>query len=310
MNEASLAVKRAEKIRAFNRFYTGQMELLDERLHHSDFTLTETRILFELAARRTVVANDLVRDLRIDAGYLSRILGKFGGEGLIERTPASHDGRQMELSLTAKGLACFRPLDDAARAQIIERLKLLSDREQRELVGAMGRIEALFGRDTATRGAPILRELQPGDIGWITHRQGVLYHEEYGWDVSYEALVANILGDFGIGREKARERAWIAELDGRVVGSVFLMKASEDLAKLRLLYVEPDTRGMGLGRQLVEACVSSARECGYKRMTLWTQSILTGARRIYTQVGFTKTAEEAHHSFGHDLVGETWEMNL
>ncbi len=309
MLHTSTVADRAKQVRAFNRFYTGQLELLNERLHHSNFTLTETRVLFELAARSRVVASDLVRDLKLDAGYLSRILAKFTEQGLVERTPTAHDARQMELGLTAKGFAVFTPLDKAAHAQIIEYLEPLTEQKQQVLVNAMSSIRMLFEQPSTKPDHATLRDLAPGDIGWITHRQARLYYEEYGWDLRYEALVAQILGEFGEKRDET-ECAWIAELDGRIVGSIFLMKATNELAKLRLLYVEPDTRGLGLGSQLVDACLNGARERGYKRMTLWTQSILTGARHIYAKAGFEKVSEEAHHSFGHDLIGETWEIDL
>ncbi|WP_262692327.1 bifunctional helix-turn-helix transcriptional regulator/GNAT family N-acetyltransferase [Kordiimonas aestuarii] len=310
MQQSSPRHQRAEAARAFNRFYTSQLELLNQHLHQSDFTLTETRILFELANRHHVVANDLVRDLRLDAGYLSRILAKFDKAGLIKRTRSESDARQSQLGLTPAGVAAFSPLDQAARTQMMDRLSSLNDSDQMKLIAAMGDIRTLLAGSNQPAGVPTIRNLEPGDIGWVTHRQAKLYHEEYGWDLTYEALVAEILADFGRHHDKERERAWIAEVDGRIVGSIFLMRATDELAKLRLLYVEPDTRGMGLGQKLVEDCISGARQRGYKRMTLWTQSTLSAARKIYERAGFKLSAEEKHHSFGHDLIGETWDMTL
>jgi DNA-binding MarR family transcriptional regulator/GNAT superfamily N-acetyltransferase len=294
--------------RRFTRFYTRQIGLLEESLHRSPFSLTEARVLYELAHRDGLTASNLGRDLALDAGYLSRILKAFEAKGLVARAPAERDGRSSVLALTPAGRKAFEPLDRASEAAVTDMIAPLSRGERRRLANAMGRIEALLG------GAPdqpfTLRPHHVGDIGWITHRQAMLYAEEYGWDETFEALVAEIGAAFLKSADPPRERAWIAERGGEIVGSVFLVRESDATAKLRLLYVEPDARGLGIGRTLVEACIAFARAFGYATLTLWTNDCLVSARRIYEAAGFTLAAEERHHSFGHDLVGQNWNLPL
>jgi DNA-binding MarR family transcriptional regulator/GNAT superfamily N-acetyltransferase len=298
-----------EAIRRFNRFYTRQIGLLDEGFLNSDFSLTEGRVLYELAHRKGVTATELCRDLGLDAGYLSRILKKFAQRRMIEKSPSEHDARQVELALTRIGAAAFRPLNQTSEAQIAGMIERLSPEERQRLVGAMATVERLLGQNAKTAEL-VIRPHGVGDIGWITHRQGQLYANDYGWDESYEALVAEILAAFIRDFDPERERAWIAERDGEIVGSVFLVRKSDEVAKLRLLYVEPSARGLGLGAKLVGECIGFAREKGYRTLTLWTNDILVSARRIYEAAGFKLTAEEKHHSFGKDLVGQTWDLKL
>lgn len=302
-NETDIAA-----IRRFSRFYTRQIGLLEEGLHRSPFSLTEGRVLYELAHREGLTASELGRDLALDAGYLSRILKTFEAKGLVTRMPAAHDGRSTTLALTRAGREAFAPLDRASQTAVTSLIAPLSPGERRRLTAAMAGIEALLG--DAPDGPFTLRPHRVGDIGWVTHRQAVLYSREYGWDETFEALVAEIGADFLRTADARRERAWIAERRGEIVGSVFLVRQSDEIAKLRLLYVEPDARGLGIGRTLVEACVAFAREAGYGTVTLWTNDCLVSARRIYEAAGFTLAAEERHHSFGHDLVGQNWNLAL
>ncbi len=298
-------------VRAFNRFYTRQIGLLDEGLHRSTFSLTEGRILYELAHRTGLTAADLVRDLGVDAGYLSRILKQFEARGHLERQPAAHDARQIVLTLTDAGRAAFAPLDQASQELVRSMLATRSGAERAQLVQGMRAIQQILGERAASPAVPyILRPLQPGDIGWITHRQGVLYWQEYGWAEEFEALVAEILAAFVRSFDPARERSWIAEREGEVVGSVFLVRATDTVAKLRLLYVEPSARGLGIGGRLVDECIRFARARGYGTLTLWTNDVLVSARRIYESRGFCLASEEAHHSFGKDLMGQHWNLAL
>jgi DNA-binding MarR family transcriptional regulator/GNAT superfamily N-acetyltransferase len=299
-----------EAVRAFNRFYSRQIGLLDESLYDSPFSLTECRVLYELAHRDALTAAEVGAGLGLDAGYLSRMLAKFERRKLIRRTSSKHDTRATHLSLTAAGRKAFAPLEAAARAQIGALLAPLDPPSVSALTGAMQVVRRVLGDATPARVPYLLRDLVPGDIGWIIHRQSVLYHEEYGWDITYEGLVAGILSGFLKHFDAARERAWIAERDGQVVGSVFLVRASEIVAKLRLLYVEPSARGLGIGARLVDECIDFARETGYAKLTLWTNDVLVSARKIYLAAGFELVGEEKHHSFGKDLVGQTWELDL
>lgn len=300
----------AEAVRAFNRFYTRQIGLLEEGLLKSDFSLTEVRILYELAHREGLTASDLSRDLGIDPGYVSRILRKFEDKAYVSRRPAHHDARQSLLSLTEAGRAAFLPLDRASQAEVLAMLAALHPAARQDLLRAMRRIRHLLAPDENPNEPFILRGLAPGDIGWITHRQGILYATEFGWDERFEALVAEIAGAFVSNFDSRRERCWIAERQGEVVGSVFLAKADEETAKLRLLYVEPAARGLGIGSRLVDECIRFARASGYRRIGLWTNDVLVSARRIYESRGFQLRKEEKHHSFGKDLVGQNWERDL
>lgn len=298
-----------EAVRIFNRFYTRQIGLLQEGLLKSNFSLTEARVLYELANRDGLTASDLTRELGLDAGYLSRLLKKFETRRLLTRAPSTLDGRQTVLSLTVAGRAAFAPLNRASAEEVATLLGRLSVEDREKVVKAMQAVQRLLG-GTEPKEPYSLRPLQVGDIGWITHRQGVLYAQEYGFDGSYEALVAEILSTFVRDFDPQWERAWIAERDGEVVGSVFIVRKSETVAKLRLLYVDPSARGLGIGRRLVEECISFARSKGYKTMTLWTNDILLAARHIYQTAGFKLVEEDRHHSFGQDLVGQTWELEL
>lgn len=305
MNDAQVAA-----IRSFNRFYTRQIGLLEEGLLRSEYSLTEARVLYELAQRDGLTASELGRDLGLDAGYLSRLLKKFDTLGLVTRTPSQEDARQSVLALTAAGQDAFAPLNKASHDEIAAMLRPLSAREKEELVRAMHTIQNLLGRKPEPEVDITLRPHRPGDIGWVAHRQGILYHEEYGWDGTFEVLAAEIAAAFVRNFDHRWERCWIAERRGEIVGSVFVVRQSDEVAKLRLLYVEPSARGLGIGARLVDECVRFARAKGYRTLTLWTNDVLVAARRIYEKAGFQLVSEERHHSFGKDLVGQTWDLAL
>lgn len=301
---------RIGTIRHFNRFFTRKIGVLREGLLHSPYPLTEARILFELAHREHVTASDLCRELGLDAGYLSRILARLEQQGLIEKVRSDSDGRQRLLRLTSEGKAAANLLDQRSRDEVSEMLNDLSEEDQQHLLKAMQTIESVFTKGLKFSEPFFLRQHEPGDMGWVTHRHGILYAQQYGWDQHFEALVAQIVSDFINNYNFARERCWIAEMDGEIVGSVFIVQSSESAAKLRLLLVEPKARGLGLGTRLVEECIRFARRSGYQKLMLWTNSVLVEARHIYQKTGFTLVDQEPHHSFGHDLIGETWELNL
>jgi DNA-binding MarR family transcriptional regulator/GNAT superfamily N-acetyltransferase len=302
--------QRIEAMRAFNRFYTRQIGLLDEALLKSSFSLTEARVLYELANREGMVASDLVRDLALDPGYLSRLLKKFEERGLVERAATEADSRRSEITLTLAGRQAFAPLNEGSNDQVRALLDRLPRNDQDRLVKAMQVVRRLLGDGAEPRVPYLLRPLQVGDVGWIAHRQGLIYAQDYGWDETYEVLVAEILVAFVRNFDPKWERSWIAEREGEVVGSVFVVRKSPEVAKLRLLYVEPSARGLGIGRRLVDECIAFARAKGYETLTLWTNDILGSARRIYQAAGFTLAEEEHHHSFGKDLVGQTWNLDL
>lgn len=302
--------QRSETVRQFNRFYTQKIGVLHEGLLDSPFSLSEVRVLYELAHRENAVAADLVKDLALDPGYLSRILRKFKTKKLIESRPSLQDRRHSILQLTKRGKDAFMPLDHRAHEEIREMLAQLSDSDQIRLVEAMQCIRELLSPGGKSKTPYLLRPHQPGDMGWVVHRHGVLYAREYGWDETFEALVATIVAKFVLNFDPKRERCWIAEVDGDLVGSVFLVKASDTVSELRLLLVEPEARGLGIGRRMVEECVRFAKQAGYSKTVLWTNHVLIAARRLYEQVGFKLVHEEPHHSFGHDLIGETWELDL
>ena len=297
-------------VRAFNRFYTRKLGVLDQHLSRSPYSLSEARVLYELAHRDEPAAKEIGIELGLDPGYLSRIVQSFDDSGLITRKPLATDRRQFRLSLTAKGRQAFAKLDKASQADVSAMLAPLASDDGRRLTAAMATIERLLEPGTSERAPFLLRSHRVGDIGWVISRHGALYAQEYGWDISFEALVADIAAQFVKSYDPAREHCWIAEVDGEPAGSVFLVRGSDKVAKLRLLIVDRKARGLGVGRALVEQCVRFAREAGYTSITLWTQSILLAARGIYQQAGFRRTAEEKHHSFGADLVGETWELKL
>lgn len=296
-------------IRDFNRFYTRQIGLLDQGFLGSDFTLTEGRVLYELAQRDSPTATEIARELSLDPGYLSRLLKKLERQGHLARGRDAADARQRPLRLTRTGRRVFSRLDHASREQISTMIAALTPAQISGLVGSMQTVRQLLRSDTP-EDAYLLRPLRVGDIGWIIHRQGVLYAEEYGWDVTYEGLVAEILGAFIKQFDAAHEKAWVAERNGAVAGSVFVVRESAAIARLRLLYVEPSARGLGIGRHLVDSCIAFAREKGYRTLRLWTNDVLASARRIYQAAGFRLVKEERHHSFGKDLVGQTWDLTL
>jgi len=299
-----------DAVRAFNRFYTRQIGLLDEGLLKSAFSLTEARVLYELAHRDGLTATDLGRDLGLDAGYVSRLLKKFERDDLISRSTLVSDARQSSIALTPAGRNAFAPLNKDSHDQVAALLDRLPTSEQDRLVKSMRTVQALLDESAEPKIPYLLRPLQIGDIGWITRRQGMLYAQDYGWDETYEALVAEILSEFVKSFDPKWECSWIAERDGEVVGSVFVVRKSPEVAKLRLLYVEPSARGLGIGARLVDECIAFARAKGYKTLTLWTNDILGSARRIYQAAGFRLIDEERHHSFGKDLVGQTWDLKL
>jgi DNA-binding MarR family transcriptional regulator/GNAT superfamily N-acetyltransferase len=302
--------QRVAAVRRFNRFYTRQIGLLGAGYLHSPFSLTQVRVLYELAHRERPTAAELSRDLGLDAGYLSRVLHGFRRSGLIATERSKDDGRQSHLSLTEDGQAAFAPLNARSHGEIAAMLDELTAAQQDRLVHAMHTIEGLLGAPPEPKAPYLLRPNQPGDMGWIVHRHGVLYAREYGWDEEFEALVANIVARFIKNFDPKRERCWIAEKDGEMVGSVFVVHRSKTIAQLRLLLVEPTARGSGVGSRLVEECIRFARDRRYRRLMLWTNDVLVDARRIYERAGFQLVKEEAHHSFGHDLVGQTWDLNL
>ena len=298
-----------EAVRAFNRFYTRRIGVLGDHLLRSPYSLAEMRVLYELAHRGAPTATELGRDLGLDGGYLSRILRRFETQKLLVRTPSKDDGRRSLLRLTARGRKTFAPLNRRARADIASLLDPLSAFEQRRVVDAMSTIEATLS--PGQQAGYTLRSHQPGDMGWVVHRHGALYWDEWRYNAEFEALVARIVADFLDHLDPARERCWIAERNGAMVGSVFLVAKSRTVAKLRLLLVEPSARGLGLGRRLVTECIDFARKAGYRKITLWTQSELTAARAIYKSAGFTLTNSHAHDAFGRrGLVAETWDLDL
>ncbi|MBR1153496.1 helix-turn-helix domain-containing GNAT family N-acetyltransferase [Bradyrhizobium sp. JYMT SZCCT0428] len=297
-------------VRAFNRFYTRKLGVLDQQLMKSPFSLSEARVLYELAYREDLSAKEIGAELGLDAGYLSRIVQNFDENGLLTRKPLPADRRQFQLALTAKGRQTFAKLERSMQDDIGAMLAALPHGGSQKLVGAMAEIERLLGASGAAAARAILRTHRPGDMGWVVQSHGAFYASEYGFDSSFEALVAEIAAKFLTSFDASRERCWIAELNGVPVGSVFVVKHSDDVAKLRLLLVDPAGRGQRLGQRLVAECVAFARATGYRRMTLWTQSILVAARKIYQDAGFELVATEPHRSFGQSLVGETWEMEL
>jgi DNA-binding MarR family transcriptional regulator/GNAT superfamily N-acetyltransferase len=301
---------RISAVRRFNRFYTRQIGLLGKGYLDSPFTLAEVRVLYELAHRDAPTAAEIAKALGLDAGYLSRMLLSFRKRGYLARQASEKDARLSHLSLTRKGRAAFSKLEAKSEAEVAKMIEPLSAGERSRLTAAMGTIESLLGERAEPRTPYLLRTHQPGDMGWVIYRHGALYAEEYGWDERFEALVARIAADFIDRFDAKRERCWIAERDGAIVGSVFLVKKSDRVAKLRLLLVEPSARGLGIGARLVEECVRFARQAGYRKITLWTQSILDAARGIYRKNGFRVVKRERHQSFGHKLVGETWELSL
>jgi DNA-binding MarR family transcriptional regulator/GNAT superfamily N-acetyltransferase len=297
-------------VRSFNRFYTGKLGVLDQHLLQSPFSLSEARVLYEIATRQNPAAKAIGIELGLDPGYLSRIIQNFDDRGLITRKPLASDRRQHQLGLTAKGRQAFDKLDRSSHDDVAAMLVTLPDGGRERLIGAMAVIENLLGASGHPLLPAILRGPRPGDMGGVVQSHGSLYAREYGFDSSFESLVAEISAKFLASFDASRERCWIAELDGAPVGSVFLVRHSDDVAKLRLLLIDPAGRGQGLGGRLVAECLSFARQRGYRKITLWTQSILVAARRIYQDAGFVLVGSEPHRSFGQSLIGETWELEL
>jgi DNA-binding MarR family transcriptional regulator/GNAT superfamily N-acetyltransferase len=306
------AIQRIEAVRRFNRFYTRQIGLLEEGLLQTTHTLTEARVIYELAHHEWTTATHLGHELGLDAGYLSRVLRGLQKRGVLKRRSSSADRRQYLLALTGKGQTSFARLNAASQSQVQAMLKDLSVDNQERLVRSMVAIEGVLGARPEHRVPYILRPHQSGDMGWVVQLHGILYNDEYRWDEQFEGLVAEIVAGFIRNNDPKRERCWIAEKDGENVGSVFLVRHPEqdEVAKLRLLLVEPAARGMGIGKRLVQECTRFARRAGYRTITLWTNSVLVAARGIYEQEGYRLVDEQPHHSFGHDLVGQTWELKL
>lgn len=301
---------KIEAVRRFNRFYTRQIGVLHESWADSAFSLTEVRVLYELAHHDDLTAAELGNDLGLDRGYLSRILQNFEKRGLIKKTRSTADARQSHLALTAKGKKVFAPLNTRSQVDVGAILNRLSANEQEKLIDAMETIERLLGHKQEPKVPYILRSHHPGDMGWIVHRHGVLYSQEYGWDEEFEALVAQITSDFIKNFDPKRERCWIAEREGEIVGSVLLVEKSKTVAQLRLLLVEPKARGLGIGKRLVDECIRFARQKGYRKIILWTNDVLKAARHLYEEAGFRLVRAERHHSYGHDLEGQNWELTL
>jgi DNA-binding MarR family transcriptional regulator/GNAT superfamily N-acetyltransferase len=303
-------VERVDAVRRFNRFYTRQIGALGEGHLDTPFSLTEARVVYELAQRETATATELGQELGLDAGYLSRILRGFQERGLIDRRPSETDARQTRLSLTDAGRAAFAQLDASARHDVGAMLDALPGVEQDRLVRAMGTVKRVLGAAPQPAEPFVLRPPRAGDLGWVVQVHGELYEREFGWDVRFEGLVADVIGGFVRNFDPARERCWIAERHGQNVGCVFVMRGSDEVAKLRLLIVDPGARGLGIGARLVDECIRFSRDAGYRTLSLWTNSVLLSARRIYEAKGFRLMHTEIHNSFGPDLTAETWEMEL
>jgi DNA-binding MarR family transcriptional regulator/N-acetylglutamate synthase-like GNAT family acetyltransferase len=306
--------EHVDSVREFNRFYTNVIGVLHEGLLDSAYSLTEARVLFELAQRDVTELAELRRTIDVDAGYLSRILARFEADGLVTRRRSRADGRRQQLRLTARGRRAFAALDRQSSAQVADLLGSLPAGAQRRLVASMHAIRDVLGTHAGEGGgtarAVVLRPLAAGDYGWVVERHGALYAQEFGWDETFEALFARIVADFIERRDPRRDAAWVAEVDGERAGCVFCVRKDAKTAQLRLLLVDPSVRGTGIGTRLVDECLRFARRAGYRRMVLWTNDVLRDARRIYDKAGFALVEEEPHHSFGHDLVGQTLALDL
>ena len=303
-------MSRVDAIRRFNRFYTRRIGALQPGYLGSPFPLPQARVLYELGQRGESTASELGAELDLDLGYLSRLLHGLRRQGLVQGQAAREDARRVRLSLTARGRKAFQQLDARSRDEVAGMLGKLAAPEQARLVGALEAVEKVLREDPPRREEIILRPHRPGDMGWVVHAHGRIYHEEYGWDERFEALVAGIAKDFVEKLDQSRERCWMAEMDGEPVGSVFLVKASKTVAKLRLLIVAPKARGRGLGKRLVQECIAFARAKGYRKLVLWTQSNLAAARHIYAEAGFRLARRQRHREFGYDLTGEHWQLKL
>jgi DNA-binding MarR family transcriptional regulator/GNAT superfamily N-acetyltransferase len=298
-------------IRAFNRFYTRQIGLLDEHLKESPYNLSESRLLYETAARGRTSAAELARVMAVDPAYLSRLIFKLVELGLLAVAPNPKDRRQNDIALTRFGDAAFVRINDASNAAVEELLKPLPPTRRAALVAAMQTIRGILG-DAMPAAPLVLRPHRLGELGWLIHRQGLLYNQQFGWNAEFEALIAGLYRDFEQAPASPPKALWVAERQNTVIGSVFVVPSEgrEGAAQLRMLYVEPEARGLGIGRMLVDQVVSFSRDSGYRRVRLWTQSILASARKIYASAGFRLVESMPHHSFGQDLVGETWELEL
>jgi DNA-binding MarR family transcriptional regulator/GNAT superfamily N-acetyltransferase len=305
--------ERVSAVRAFNRFYTGVIGLLRDGLLDTPYSLTEARVIFELAQRDATELRDLRGGLEIDAGYLSRILARLETGGLAKRERSTVDGRRQVVRLTAKGRRAFATLDSRSSERVGELLGRLPEEGQRRLVGAMGAIRELLA-DAPRREPFVIRPAEVGDLGWVVFRHGVVYADERGWDEGFEALCGRVVVEYLEGRDPRRETAWIAEVDGERAGCVMCTRKSEKVGQLRLLLVEPFARGLGIGTRLVEECIRFARRAGYERITLWTNAVLTDARRIYERAGFELVSEKRYapgeHGWGDDVVGQEWSLEL
>ena len=304
------AVDPVTAVRHFNRFYTRQIGLLDEGLHHSPFSLTEVRVMYEIFHRPGVTATGVREALALDAGYLSRILRGLRRQGLVSARAPAADRRRRSLTLTERGLRTFEGLNARSSEEVGAMLARLSRPQRRDLVRAMRGIEGLLGKRTAPSDEVVLRDPLPGELGWVVKRHGEIYTAEYGWTAEFEGLVAGIVGQFVTGFDPRVERCWIAELRGEPAGSIFLVKDTAKVAKLRLLLTEPWARGQGVGTRLVDACLAFAREVGYAKVRLWTNAELHAARRLYERAGFRMVEESSAHRFGQDQVFQTWELDL
>ena len=308
--EADPLARRIAAVRRFNRFYTQRIGLLQEAWGNGAFSLTQARVLYEIFRRDQATASAIGGELGLDPGYLSRILRGFAARGLIATERSRQDGRQILLTLTARGKKAFAPLEEHSQAQVGDMLQALPEAGQAQLVKAMESLEGLLAGEAEPLPPYVVRPHRPGDMGWIVSRHGALYAEEYGWDARLEALIAEIVAAFLRDHDPARERCWIAERAGENVGSVMLVKEAQHVARLRLLLVEPHARGLGIGARLVDECRRFAGAAGYRKVTLWTHSVLTAARKVYRAAGFTLVAKKRHNEFGKMLVGETWELTL
>jgi DNA-binding MarR family transcriptional regulator/GNAT superfamily N-acetyltransferase len=312
VNSSPVNPSETAAFRGFNRMYTRWIGSLNEGLLNTSYSLAEARVLYELATRESSKAREIAEALGLDPGYLSRLLGKFEQSGLLKRKPSGQDGRSIELSLTPSGKSAFRKLNALSEEQAESILQSLTLPARTELIGCMKTIEGILKPSDSAKISLLLRPHRVGDMGWIVYSEGIGYAQQYGWDSSFEALVAKIVSEFVTGFDPICERCWIAEIDGRSVGHIFLVKhrAEPGTAKLRLLFVDPSARGLGLGDVLVTECVRFAKTAGYRKITLWTQSILTAAHRIYQRAGFRLVKEEPHTSFGQQLLGQEWELEL
>jgi DNA-binding MarR family transcriptional regulator/GNAT superfamily N-acetyltransferase len=307
--QAAVPDGRVAAMRRFSRFYTRQIGLLQGAFLQSPFSLSEGRVLYELSKRDNATASDLVAELGLDHGYLSRIVQRFEKQGLIVRTRSKDDARQSHLSLTAKGRKAFAPLDERSHDQVHDILQRLAPGQQKRVTDAMRTIESLIG-EQQEKPKVTLRAHRPGDMGWVVEKHGALYASEYGWNNHIEAITAEIVGAFLKNFDPKRERCWIAEMDGEIVGCVFLVRETDKVARLRLLMVDPAARGLGVGKRLTEECIAFARHAGYRRITLWTHTVLKAARGIYQALGFKLTKQWVHDDFGKKEKSETWDLDL